>query len=202
MYYSHVGKYINLIGKRFGKLLVIERVINPKSYKAHFRCLCDCGRTKTIGSYYLQNSMGNEASCGCERNIVCRKLSDPKDASYNSVITGYRLGAKKRDKQWLLAREDAIALMCQNCHYCGIPPSQNRNAYYWKDIVERTIAKSAKKWKTDAAIIINGIDRIDNAGDYTKDNCVACCKICNSAKSDMTLLEFQTWIQRLIKHNG
>jgi 5-methylcytosine-specific restriction endonuclease McrA len=197
-----VGRYINLVGQRFGKLLVVERVINPKSYKAYFRCLCDCGRTKTIGSYYLQKKMGNEASCGCERKIVCRTLSDPKDASYNNVITGYRLGAKKRNKQWLLTREEAIALMHLDCHYCGVPPSQNRNAYDWKRIVEKTIAKSAKQWKANAAIIINGIDRVDNSGDYTKDNCVSCCKTCNAAKSDMTLEEFTQWLLRIAKHYG
>ena len=32
------------------------------------------------------------------------------------------------------------------------------------------------------------------------DNCVPCCKICNIAKRNMTLEEFDEWIKRLYNH--
>jgi hypothetical protein len=40
-----------------------------------------------------------------------------------------------------------------------------------------------------------GVDRVDNAIGYTIDNCVSCCSTCNTAKSDMNLQQFTTWIQ-------
>lgn len=43
----------------------------------------------------------------------------------------------------------------------------------------------------------NGIDRIDNQKGYSLDNVVACCRICNNAKSDMTVHEFHSWIMRI-----
>lgn len=52
----------SLEGKRFGKLLVIDRA---SSSGAHFRynCLCDCGNTSIVfGSNLLR---GHTISCGC-----------------------------------------------------------------------------------------------------------------------------------------
>lgn len=36
----------------------------------------------------------------------------------------------------------------------------------------------------------NGIDRMDNAKGYTKENCVTCCSDCNSMKCDITVEQF------------
>lgn len=40
------------------------------------------------------------------------------------------------------------------------------------------------------------LDRIDNNRGYVISNVVACCKICNRAKSDMTINDFMDWIKR------
>lgn len=41
------------------------------------------------------------------------------------------------------------------------------------------------------------LDRIDNNKGYIISNIVACCKICNRAKSDMTIDDFMEWIKRV-----
>jgi hypothetical protein len=46
---------------------------------------------------------------------------------------------------------------------------------------------------------LNGIDRIDSKLGYVEGNVVSCCKICNSAKGDLTLAEFENWINKMIK---
>ena len=43
----------------------------------------------------------------------------------------------------------------------------------------------------------NGVDRVDNSLGYIKENCVACCKICNNAKSTLSISEWQEWIIRV-----
>lgn len=54
---KNFGK-LNLNGKRFGKLVVIED-IPPESKK----CKCDCGNITIVKTYNLTN--GNTQSCGC-----------------------------------------------------------------------------------------------------------------------------------------
>ena len=47
-----------------------------------------------------------------------------------------------------------------------------------------------------------GVDRLDNKKGYTTENSVPSCKICNYAKNDMTVQEWEEWINRMIKHNN
>lgn len=57
----------DFIGKRFGRLVVLEKVepyISPKGYrKTRYLCQCDCGRYKKIQSSKLMS--GDVKSCGC-----------------------------------------------------------------------------------------------------------------------------------------
>lgn len=56
-------KFINLIGRRFGKLIVIRRMNNNKSNKITWLCECDCGNKKIICGGDLKN--GRTQSCKC-----------------------------------------------------------------------------------------------------------------------------------------
>jgi len=49
--------------------------------------------------------------------------------------------------------------------------------------------------------LYNGVDRVDSNKDYTEDNVVSCCKICNYAKHTMGTYQFMDWIKRLIAFN-
>lgn len=62
----------NLIGKRFGRLLVEEfDHINVKRHKAVWKCKCDCGKYKLVPVDYL--TAGDTQSCGCLYKDVSRK---------------------------------------------------------------------------------------------------------------------------------
>ena len=70
-------KTIDLTGKRFGRLTVIERgedyvcwTLHPNAEPTRFtapkwRCICDCGKEVTVLGASLRN--GNTRSCGCLR---------------------------------------------------------------------------------------------------------------------------------------
>ena len=49
-----------LVGQRFGKLIVIERVENNRFNHVCYRCQCDCG-----GETIVDSTNGNTTSCGC-----------------------------------------------------------------------------------------------------------------------------------------
>ena len=56
-------KAIDMIGKRFGRLVVISRAENSKAGHPRWNCLCDCGGTTITDGQDLRN--GHTKSCGC-----------------------------------------------------------------------------------------------------------------------------------------
>lgn len=54
---------INLIGQKFGRLVVLEDVGRTKQQKVIWRCRCECGNIVDVITASLRN--GNTQSCGC-----------------------------------------------------------------------------------------------------------------------------------------
>lgn len=74
------ASFKSLIGKKFGKLLVIERVKNNKFNHVCYLCKCDCGGTTIVDASNLRNNITN--SCGCIKskgemkiNIILQKYN-------------------------------------------------------------------------------------------------------------------------------
>lgn len=64
----------DLTGKRFGKLVVLERCFDmpKKRSTVYWRCLCDCGNETIATSAHLKS--GDKKSCGClHRNDLAGK---------------------------------------------------------------------------------------------------------------------------------
>lgn len=53
----------NLIGKKFGKLIVLERLKEKKGGRIAWHCKCDCGNEINVKGIYL--TTGQTRSCGC-----------------------------------------------------------------------------------------------------------------------------------------
>lgn len=58
-----MGKFIDLAGKKFNKLTVLERVNNKAGNRYKWKCICDCGNTTLVTPNNLKN--GHTKSCGC-----------------------------------------------------------------------------------------------------------------------------------------
>lgn len=67
---------IDLQGKRFGRLLVINYA-GTKKGKAVWNCRCDCGKETEVS--YLRLSRDHTKSCGCLQYEMRRKLHIPKN---------------------------------------------------------------------------------------------------------------------------
>lgn len=62
---------LNLMGKEFGKLIVLERIVKNKWNQFLWLCQCDCGQKIIIRGSSLKD--GNTKSCGClQKEIVTR----------------------------------------------------------------------------------------------------------------------------------
>ena len=68
-----MGKALDLTGKKFGRLTVIERVENDKEGHTRWLCRCDCGSQRIVLGKCLKN--GHTQSCGCLNKEVVSNMA-------------------------------------------------------------------------------------------------------------------------------
>ena len=81
-----MGKVIDLVGNRYGALVVLSRAPKPegsKSTSAFWLCQCDCGNTKVVSGNVLKQ--GKARSCGC---LTSKLLTE----SHSEDLTSRRFG--------------------------------------------------------------------------------------------------------------
>lgn len=65
--------FIDITGKTFGRLSVIEQAPSTPRKECRWICLCKCGNTTTVDSYYLRRLIVQ--SCGCLRHERIRDFA-------------------------------------------------------------------------------------------------------------------------------
>lgn len=175
-----------LIGKKFGKLTVIEfadwHVKSegfPVKRQSKWKCLCECGNYRIVFGFSLLSVRGPK-SCGCLRKI---RKSDV-DSAFNVLYNEYKYSAIYRNYCFELTKEEFKVITSNNCYYCTREPLNIRKP-------NSTINKELENYK------FNGIDRVDNTKGYTTDNCVPCCEVCNRMKRTMEFEEFKAHITKI-----
>ena len=63
-----MGKYKDLSGIRFGKLIALNPTKSDKNGHMIWECICDCGNTTYVRAKDLSN--GNTKSCGCLKVVA------------------------------------------------------------------------------------------------------------------------------------
>ena len=78
-----MGKVINLVGKKFGRLLVIKKA-ESKNGNTYWTCQCECGKIKDICGKSLRR--GLTKSCGClHKEIVKNRAKDLKEMKFGKL---------------------------------------------------------------------------------------------------------------------
>lgn len=158
----------DLIGQRFGKLVVVSAVKIEGRRK--WNCLCDCGKTTEAFSNNLKR--GKHQSCGCVFEGKNRKR--PFEWIYNNLkYSRHPVSLSYEEFVWFT--EEAA------CHYCEEKLEWSPFSLYRGKRIRRT-----------------NLDRKDSDRGYSLDNCVACCPRCNMAKSDKFTYEEWLNIGRFI----
>lgn len=141
----------NLVGERFGRLVVIKFAGISRNQKSTFMCRCDCGNeTVVIGGNLCS---GIAKSCGCLRNQRTRERMTTHGMSHHPAYGRY-------------------ALMLDRCYNTECDEYHNyggRGIYVcdrWR--------KSIKAFLQDVGeppSHTHSIDRINNDGPYEPENC-------------------------------
>ncbi len=179
-----MSKRLELIGQIFDRLTVISGAGINKHGNTIWNCQCECGNFKIISSDNLRSR--HTKSCGClQKETSMKKGNSWKtkkkgEAGLNKLFYKYKTKLPTINLEFSLTKEKFKELTSQNCYYCDLEPRQISNSGSLKS-----------KYK------YNGIDRKNNSGEYTIENCVPCCKQCNLAKRQMTVSEFQGWVKRI-----
>ena len=86
----------NLIGKRFGRWVVLSAA--PRSYQTMWNCKCACGVERTVSAANL--STGKSTSCGCFREENRPNLVKNRDY-YGRHNPRAKLSIKRNDGVWV-----------------------------------------------------------------------------------------------------
>ena len=91
-------KFIDRLGQRFSRLLVVGAAGRDRNKKVLWECLCDCGNTTTIPSGALVT--GNTTSCGCALKEAITKHGCWNKSSYNTWRAMMRRCHNAADKDY------------------------------------------------------------------------------------------------------
>lgn len=149
-------KKINLIGDRYGRLIVLKELNKRHGVKKErvFQCLCDCGNKVEVPIGMLRN--GNKKSCGCLQ----------REARYAENRKSHGMSSHELFHTWYNMRRR-----------CYEKDHDNYPFYGAKGVVMED------RWKDDVVTFINDVenslgkrpkgftlDRIDPNGNYFLDN--------------------------------
>lgn len=176
-----MAKLEDLTGHRYGRLVVVERApsrVTPNgTVQTMWKCKCDCGNEIIARANGLKT--GNTQSCGCRKTDILLQRSTKHG--------GRRSGNTDR----LYVVWESMLSRCRNDRdYAGRGISVCDE---WKDYAK------FREWAKQSGYNENAepgkctIDRIDNNGNYSPDNC---------RWVDMLAQANNTRKNRLVEYNG
>lgn len=161
-------KFVDLTGQRFGRLAVVKETTAPSGRLA-WLCRCDCGAEKTVLSSNLRS--GATTSCGCFHKEVVAKTTTVHGRRKHPMYSVWRAMLRR----------------------CAVPEDPSFSRYggrgitvseAWHDM-DQFFADMEPSWQKGLEL-----DRIDNDGPYSKENCRWTTRAANAQNKGDTVLNW------------
>ena len=122
-------RIIDLTGKRYGRLLVIDYA-GTLSHRSAWQCKCDCGKVNIITSHGLRQ--GTTRSCGC---LALESRSGSNNWKWNSDISDADRGSRRyTGKRYIAWRAKIFTRDSYTCQCCGSGSkltAHHKNGWGW-----------------------------------------------------------------------
>ena len=147
----------SLVGRRFGRLVVKERVENDASNHIRYKVICDCGTEKIVRKDSLLDM--SIQSCGCLQKEKVKEACTTHGYSHERLYSVW----------------DGMKQRCLNPNHVAYSNYGGRGIQVcdeWKnDYVKFREFMLANGYDPEAPFGECTIDRIDNDGNYCPENC-------------------------------
>ena len=167
-----MGKLVDLVGMKYHRLTVASRAPNKRTAAA-WNCVCECGGEVVVTGTDLRN--GHAKSCGCFKREAAIASRRTHGASGTPTYAAWKSMKKRCSNQ---ANADFK-------HYGGRSITVCER---WLNSFENFLEDMGERPKAGFSI-----DRLDNNGDYTPENCTwrTQTEQCNNKRNNV-----------LLTHNG
>ena len=164
---------VNLLGKKFGKLMVISEYKSANNQGIKWKCQCDCGNEIIVKGKFL--TKGDRTNCGCTPT----NFNGYKEIS-GTFFNRIKRHAKTREITFNITITQIWELFLKQNRRCALS-----NDYLYLD------ANSENEEVTAS------LDRIDSSKGYTIDNIQWVHKDLNRCKWDFSEEEFLKWVAKI-----
>lgn len=186
----------NLIGRRFGKLVVLSYVTErTDKRKARWQCKCDCGKEHIVQGNHLKS--GNTKSCGCLHKLQGK--DSPFFKGYGEIPLDYfstvRRGSKgggkfnRREKEFNITIEYIWGLFLKQNRKCAL---SNLNIGFEGTRLENKCTSTSR--------FTASLDRINSSLGYIEGNVQWIHKDINIMKNSFDLNDFLKYCRLITEH--
>lgn len=149
-----MGRFIDLTGRRFGRLTVIERACHEDKRRVYWVCRCDCGNYSIVAGDDLKS--GGTSSCGCLERENLERISK---------MSVHGMSKSKLHRVWRMMKDR-----------CSNTKNKKYRIYGGRGIAvcEEWLNdfQTFYDWSMDNGYMEGlSIDRIDVNGNYCPENC-------------------------------
>lgn len=118
------GTFVDKVGRRFGRLLILQRAENHRNGSVRWLCRCDCGKEVLVQSSNLMESHFTK-SCGCIFKDVNRKVARTHGLSHTpeyAMLYRARHRAKRKGLAFAIQAKDIF--IPEFCPVLGVAMSK------------------------------------------------------------------------------
>lgn len=168
-----------LEGQKFGRLLVLEldESVSLEMQKAHWKCLCDCGKELIVFQASLLT--GNTTSCGCAKSDATIKFNKEHKTKKNEYrfINGIGIGkCFNKDWEFYFDEEDFDVIK----DYCWF-----EDGHGYIEARDKKSGKTVKMHRLIMGLDFGDAELVDHKNHNRSDNRKSNLRVCDKSKNGM-----------------